>query len=81
MKYRKLTLVAIIAIIAMIAVTTSALAVATTDDVVAICNSLYGAVFGVPNGEPLAACQWDMALINATESGSYNHATGAGVTV
>jgi len=81
MKFKKLTLVAIIAIIAVIAVTTSALAAASTDEVVAICENLYGAVFGIPNSEPLGVCQWNMALINATDSGSYSHATGAGVTV
>ena len=55
---------------------------ATPSGVVAgICNTLYGSVFGVPNGEPLGACQWDMALINASDSGSYSMATGAGVTV
>jgi subtilisin family serine protease len=58
-----------------------ALAAATPGELVAICNNLYGAVFGVPNGEPLGACQWDMALINASDSGSYARATGAGVTV
>jgi subtilisin family serine protease len=46
-----------------------------------ICETLYGDVFGVPNSEPLGVCQWDMAIINATEAGSYTKATGAGVTV
>jgi subtilisin family serine protease len=50
-------------------------------DLVARCNELYGAVFDVPNSEPLGPCQWDMALINASESGSYQYATGEGVTV
>ena len=45
-----------------------------------LCLELYGETFGVPNGEPLGACQWDMALINAGDE-SYAHATGAGVTV
>ena len=47
----------------------------------ALCSDLYGDAFGVPNGEPLGPCQWDMALINASDSGSYAKATGAGVTV
>jgi subtilisin family serine protease len=34
-----------------------------------------------PSSEPLAACQWDMLQINATTSGSYDVATGDGVTV
>jgi lantibiotic leader peptide-processing serine protease len=46
-----------------------------------ICEDLYGDVFGVPNSEPLAACQWNMALINASDDGSYSVATGEGVMV
>lgn len=50
------------------------------DELVALCEELYGDTFGTPNTEPLGACQWDMALINAgTES--FAHATGAGVSV
>jgi subtilisin family serine protease len=49
-------------------------------DLVDICEALYGDTFGTPNGEPLAECQWDMALINAGAE-SYAKATGAGVTV
>lgn len=52
----------------------------TQADLADLCSSLYGSTFGVPNSEPLAACQWDMALIGAgTES--YAHATGKGVKV
>jgi subtilisin family serine protease len=58
-----------------------ALAAATPEEVVAICSALYGDVFGVPNGEPLGPCQWNMALINASDDGSYAKATGKGVTV
>ncbi|MEA2023994.1 MAG: S8 family serine peptidase [Actinomycetota bacterium] len=54
---------------------------ATVPEVTGLCDSLYGGVFGVPNGEPLGPCQWDMALINATDTGSYAKATGAGVKV
>jgi lantibiotic leader peptide-processing serine protease len=50
-------------------------------DLGALCEGLYGGVFGTPNAEALGACQWDMALINAGDDGSYAHATGAGVTV
>jgi subtilisin family serine protease len=81
MKRWKLIMVVIIVAIALIALTTSALAAATTDELVDICNNLFAPVFGVPNGEPLGACQWDMALINASNSGSYAIATGDGVTV
>ncbi|MDH4116176.1 MAG: S8 family serine peptidase [Acidimicrobiia bacterium] len=50
------------------------------DSLAALCLELYGDTFGVPNSEPLGACQWDMALINAGDE-SYAHATGAGVKV
>ena len=55
-------------------------ATATEDELVTICEELYGDTFGTPNTEPLGVCQWDMALINAgTES--YALATGEGVSV
>ena len=60
----------------------AAKAAATTDELLAICDANgYPAFFGVPNSEPLGPCQWDKALINASEAGSYNVATGAGVRV
>jgi subtilisin family serine protease len=58
-----------------------ALAAIPSNELTALCNDLYGDVFGVPNGEPLGVCQWDMALINAADDGSYGYATGAGVRV
>jgi subtilisin family serine protease len=51
------------------------------DDLVEICETLYGGVFDVPNAEPLGPCQWDMEIIGASDDGSYGVATGAGVTV
>jgi subtilisin family serine protease len=81
MKRWKLVLLVTTLIVATIALASVALAAATTDELVAICNGLYGGVFGNPNGEPLGPCQWDMSMINASDSGSYAHATGAGVTV
>ncbi len=77
----KIVLIVTLLIVAAAALTVVAYAAATTDELVAICEQYYPAVFGVPNGEPLGVCQWDMALINASEDGSYAHATGAGVTV
>jgi subtilisin family serine protease len=68
-------------VVATVGLSAVALAAVTTDELVDICNNLYPAVFGVPNGEPLGVCQWDMALINASDEGSYAKATGAGVTV
>lgn len=49
-------------------------------DLVDICDDLYGGVFDAPNAETFAACQWDMAIINAN-SDTHAGATGAGVTV
>lgn len=77
----KLVLLVTILVLAAIGITTAAYAAATPGELVAICNSLYGSVFGVPNSEPLGPCQWDMSIINASESGSYATATGAGVKV
>ncbi len=81
MKRWKLVFVVATLIVAIVVLTTVVLAAATTDELVAICESLYGGVFGNPNGEPLGACQWDMAIINASDTGSYAHATGKGVKV
>jgi subtilisin family serine protease len=81
MKRWRIVLLVAVLIVAVVGVSAVALAAATTDELVAICDGLYGDVFGVPNGEPLGPCQWDMAIINASNSGSYAHATGAGVTV
>jgi hypothetical protein len=46
-----------------------------------LCATIFSSVFSVPNGEPLAVCQWDMALIKATATDAYPFATGRGVTV
>jgi subtilisin family serine protease len=81
MKRWKLVLALATLVVAVVGLSAVALAAATTDELVAICESLYPDVFGTPNDEPLGVCQWDMALINATEDGSYAEATGEGVTV
>ena len=54
---------------------------ATPEELVNICNGAYGGTFSNPNSEPLGACQWNMDLINASDSGSYPVATGQGVRV
>ena len=46
----------------------------------AICADIFGGVYPVPSSEPLARCQWDMALINA-DAETWSRATGAGVRV
>jgi subtilisin family serine protease len=81
MNRRKIVLLVTILIVAMIALSAAVLAAVPAADLAPLCGSLYGDVFGVPNGEPLGPCQWDMALINASDEGSYQYATGAGVTV
>lgn len=50
-------------------------------EIVDKCQALYASVFGVPNSEPLGVCQWDKALINAGDAGSFALATGNGVKV
>jgi subtilisin family serine protease len=81
MRRKKLYLIAAIAAIAALSMTAVALAAIPANDLVDICNGLYGSVFGAPNSEPLGACQWDMALIHASDDGSYAVATGKGVKV
>jgi subtilisin family serine protease len=68
-------------VVAVIGLNTAALAEMPKNDLVSRCSALYGAIFGVPNSEPLGPCQWDMALINAGDNGSYQYAKGKGVTV
>jgi subtilisin family serine protease len=81
MKRCKLASLVVMLLMVFTILTTVAVASTPADELAAICEALYGDVFGIPNGEPLGACQWDMALINASESGSYQTATGEGVRV
>ena len=82
MKRRTLTLgAALLASVAIPVAASPAAAETPAGDLAALCESLYADTFGIPNSEPLGACQWDMALIGASEDGSYQHGTGAGVTV
>lgn len=73
-------LAGIAALLALMMTPGAGLASATQDEIVNKCEGLFGGVFGAPNGEPLAACQWDMAIINAGDE-SYANATGNGVSV
>ncbi|HEX6248320.1 MAG TPA: S8 family serine peptidase [Nocardioidaceae bacterium] len=71
-----------IAMLASLALTGGAATAAEpSDEIAELCAELYGGTFGTPNDEPLGACQWNMALINATDDGSYAVATGEGVKV
>ena len=81
MKRWKLLPFSITLILVLAALTSVALASATSAEITAKCEALFGSVFGTPNGEPLGICQWDMSIINAGDSGSYAFATGKGVTV
>jgi subtilisin family serine protease len=81
MRWKKIASVAALVAIAAVGVTATAFAAVAPGDLVDICTGLYGAVFGIPNEEPLGACQWDMALIHASDEGSYGLATGQGVKV
>lgn len=78
-RIRKLLgLVAVMSLVMIPAVPGSA--AASQAEIVDKCEDLFGAVFGAPNSEPLAICQWDMAVIDAGDE-SFAEATGAGVTV
>jgi lantibiotic leader peptide-processing serine protease len=55
-------------------------AAATQTEIVDKCEDLFGDAFGAPNSEPLAICQWDMAVIDAGDE-SFAEATGEGVSV
>ena len=46
----------------------------------AICADLFAATYDPASSEPLAACQWDMSLINADDA-THARATGEGVRV
>jgi subtilisin family serine protease len=46
----------------------------------ALCADLFGDTYDVASSEPLAACQWDMSLINANAA-TRTRATGSGVVV
>jgi subtilisin family serine protease len=81
MKKSRFLLVFLVLALALFALVAIASAAMPGADLAALCSSLYGGVFGVPNSEPLGPCQWDMAIINASDSGSYAVATGAGVKV
>ena len=49
-------------------------------DTAAVCADVFGGVFEPPSSEPLAQCQWDMAIIHADED-THARATGEGVVV
>ena len=62
------TLVAVL----LVGVIPSAAVARTTDatpgsEAAALCSELFGGVYETPSAEPLAECQWDMALINADD--------------
>jgi subtilisin family serine protease len=45
-----------------------------------ICEDVFGGVYAPPSSEPLAQCQWDMALIHADQA-THARTTGEGVRV
>ena len=71
----------IAAALALLAIPMAGNAAVSQSELTAKCDALYSGVFGAPNAEPFGVCQWDMAIIDAGDSGSYEHATGAGVSV
>jgi subtilisin family serine protease len=53
---------------------------ASPAELTAICEDLFAGVYETPSSEPLAVCQWNMALIDANAS-AWSRATGEGVTI
>ena len=82
MRIRAWTL-AVAAAIAALVFVPAATPAQNVPDAVDLCNDALQPVMGgsLPSGEPLAACQWDMHQMRATTTGSYQVATGDGVTV
>ncbi len=77
------TLIAAIAAISLLGVFAAAPATdaaATEDELLELCLTLYGDYMEAPTSEPLAGCQWDMAMIGANDD-TFSGATGAGVKV
>jgi subtilisin family serine protease len=78
--------VAVSVAVLLVGVIPSAAAARTTDSTLdpaaaaALCSELFDGTYETPSTEPLANCQWDMALINA-DDGSRALATGRGVRV
>ena len=60
--------------------TSTGVTAATPAELTGICGDLFAGVFETPSSEPLAVCQWDMALIDADAS-ARSRATGRGVTI
>jgi len=80
MSKRAIAAVAAVSMIGSIGLTTTADAVTPSDELVDICVDLYGDFIEAPTSEPLAPCQWDMALIGANDD-TFSRATGDGVKV
>jgi lantibiotic leader peptide-processing serine protease len=74
-------LLVLLAAAATLALVPSATASDTPAQTAALCNQLFGATFDPPSGEPLAPCQWDMDLIDATANQAWPFSTGRGVSV
>jgi subtilisin family serine protease len=87
MRARPLAAVAV-ATVAMMTLAVAPSASASTDHTDAvpiateqqICEEVWGDHFSPPSSEPLAQCQWDMALINADQD-THARTTGDGVRV
>jgi lantibiotic leader peptide-processing serine protease len=74
-------LLVFLAAAATVAFVPSATASDTPAQTAALCNQLFGATFDPPSSEPLAPCQWDMDLIDATATQAWPFSTGKGVSV
>lgn len=55
-------------------------AAAPSDELIELCETLYGEYMAPPTSEPFAPCQWDMAMIGANLD-TFSRSTGGGVRV
>jgi lantibiotic leader peptide-processing serine protease len=85
MRRSSLTVVAATSALALLAAPVASASTGRLDAVTipqeqAICEDVFGGIYDPPSAEPLAQCQWDMALIHA-DGATRQRATGAGVVV
>jgi len=80
MRKRTIAAAAAVSLLSAFTAVPTSQAAADDADLVALCEQLYGDYMEVPTAEPLAACQWDMAMIGANDE-TFSRATGKGVKV
>ena len=80
MRKRLIAALAALSFLGIFAAVPQSSAAVEADELAAICEELYGDFMEPPTSEPLASCQWDMAIIGANDD-TFSRATGDGVLV